>query len=223
MAPCLFGLFWPFLDQTAEERRKKEERTPLFSTRVVGFAATKNSISTYPVEKILCFDASFYLIYPKLRKLTKRQSRKNFPTDQRHSPARHHAPHIFHLHADEAVLVRAARHRGQARKGLVPAGREDGADRQSAEARGRETRAESDGKAPRRVAATASHSQLHRQRVQTQRGSHSADYFSPSLPGDLVRRLQDIGREDAVSALISGCPLYRIKPSRSSLSHSDAD
>ena len=49
--------------------------------------------------------------------------------------------------------------------------------------------------------------------------------FPPSIPGDLVRRLKDIGREDAVSALISGCPLYRIKPSRSkiSLSHSDAD
>ena len=35
--PCLFGLFWPFLDQMIE----KERRT-FASTRVVGFAATKN-------------------------------------------------------------------------------------------------------------------------------------------------------------------------------------
>ena len=40
MMPCLFGLFWPFLEQMAERKN------PLISTRVDGFAATKNTFYT---------------------------------------------------------------------------------------------------------------------------------------------------------------------------------
>jgi death-associated protein kinase len=38
--------------------------------------------------------------------------------------------------------------------------------------------------------------------------------------GDLLSRLEDIGREDAVSALIAGCPMYRISAGDELLTHS---
>ena len=140
-------------------------------------------------------------------------------SDNKYPPARHHAPHILHLHIDETVPVRATRHRGPAGKGLVPVGRQDGADRQGAQARGRQTRAESDGKTLGRVGEAAG--QLNRQVANSARYSiEAADRptllikLLPSIPGDLVRRLDDIGRRDAVLALTNGCPLYRIKPSR---------
>ena len=68
--------------------------------------------------------------------------------------------------------MRATRHRGPAGKGLVPVGRQDGADRQGAEARGRETRTESNGKALGRVGETAS--QLYRQVANSARYSRSS-------------------------------------------------
>ena len=42
MLPCLFGLFWHFLDQMIKKERRKNERTFVSTFRVVFFAATIN-------------------------------------------------------------------------------------------------------------------------------------------------------------------------------------
>ena len=75
--------------------------------------------------------------------------------DTEPAAARHAAAHLLDLDADAAVAVRAARPRGRAGAGLVPAGRPHGAHREGAQAGGRAAGTESDGKAPRRVGEAA--------------------------------------------------------------------